>query len=920
MKSAKNSKKSHRWSLNPATARARASDRARGREADDGLTLIEVMIAFVILMISMVPLGYLLDSTASSAATARQRQAALQLADSWMEILSNSTPPMVNGSVNLDNWLTPTVPPGAQTPISSLAGTNYTVQAYYSLQSVNNGNGQSDLCSSGQPPSPSHPGVIEMQVQVSWGHGQSVIDSTNIDYPQPGVQTDGFLAVQVSNNGLIDSSHLNSAVNRIEALQVSITPTAGGTGYRFNPDKNGCVFAQVPQGNYTVSVAYPNPGTLVGYTGSPPFVTPTGSTTDDSTSVYPTGVPVTVSALQVVDLAAFDEGITTTISYGGASAVDGGAECPGAAALTCLALGNGSSAASAAWGDGGSTWSSTALSNVTNLNDVACTSGGSPTCVGVGYGPNGAEILTTASGFATTSTDTVPSGPSASPITDITKVTCPSANGCYALGTTANGPVLLAGAVGQTAPQSDTWSVVSPASTTFSSLSSIACPATTTCELSGSAVVGTAPSRPEIFRLDGDPATLATNGAWTPTFTTDTLPTSTGNALTVTAVGKVTCPTSTLCLAIAAGDSTSPSDPTILTATIAATPAAPAAPTASTWSNESTFPTGAGSVTGLSCTSTTCMAIGSAGGTGAVWSGDLTQSPHAWSQVTNLPTVPTITSVACGQPAAGDTADCGIAVPGQLLDGSLTGGAWAWNPSGPALPSGVSVQYYTGIACESPPSASRSTCTAVGATPQGPMIATSTNGPHGSWAIQTPSSLSSATVTDIPLEITPANITNWTSAAAPSQTNATTLPVLYPQPLGYSITAAGCPAQASLTPVASLSALAGGSASAIVPLGLLPLQVVSATGAPISGATVTLTSTLCPTDSYTLPVTDAYGNSKTSVPFGTYSYTVTTGTTVTPATALTITVNPSSVVVTNTAPAPPTAVTTYLPGPVQVSQ
>ena len=36
---------------------------------------------------------------------------------------------------------------------------------------------------------------------------------------------------------------------------MSITPTAGGTGYRFDPDKNGCVFAQVPQGNYTVSVA-----------------------------------------------------------------------------------------------------------------------------------------------------------------------------------------------------------------------------------------------------------------------------------------------------------------------------------------------------------------------------------------------------------------------------------------------------------------------------------------------------------------------------------------------------------------------------------------------------------------------------------------------------------------------------------------
>ena len=242
---------------------------------------------------------------------------------------------------------------------------------------------------------------------------------------------------------------------------------------------------------------------------------------------------MTDSALQVVDLAAFDEGITTPSAYGGAAAVDGGVECPGAAALTCLAPGTERPAASAAWGDGGSTWSSTALSNVTNLNHVACTSAARRPASVSGYGPNGAAILTTASDFATTSTDTVPSGPSASPITDITQVVCPSANGCYALGTTAN-RARYSSPERSDKPlrRATTGALSSPASTTFTSLSSIACPATTTCELSGSAVVGTAPCRPEIFRLDGDPATLATNGAWTPTFTTDTLPTSTGNALT----------------------------------------------------------------------------------------------------------------------------------------------------------------------------------------------------------------------------------------------------------------------------------------------------------------------------------------------------------------------------------------------------
>ncbi len=45
------------------------------------------------------------------------------------------------------------------------------------------------------------PRVIELQVTVSWGgplHNlQSVTDSTNIDYPKPGLQTEGFISLQL---------------------------------------------------------------------------------------------------------------------------------------------------------------------------------------------------------------------------------------------------------------------------------------------------------------------------------------------------------------------------------------------------------------------------------------------------------------------------------------------------------------------------------------------------------------------------------------------------------------------------------------------------------------------------------------------------------------------------------------------------
>ena len=325
------------------------------------------------------------------------------------------------------------------------------------------------------------------------------------------------------------------------------------------------------------------------------------------------------------------------------------------------------------------------------------------------------------------------------------------------------------------------------------------------------------------------------------------------------------------------------------------------------------FPTGAGSITGISCTSTTCVAIGTSGGSAAVWTGDLTQSPDAWAPASIPPgSISAATAVACGQPATGETADCDVAVahpsaPGQLLNGTLTGGLWNWNGlGGPS-----DIQYYIGVACETPPSASDSSCAAVGATASGPVITTSADGPSGPWTEETPSSLPGATVTGIPVETSAGNTGSWTNpvSAVQNQANATTLGNLYPQPLGYAIAAADCATEASDAPPATLSALAGGSASVTIPLGLLPLQVVSATGTPVGGATVTLTSATpsCPTDTYALPATDPNGMSQTSVPYGAYSYTVTSGAT---STTGIIQVGTNAVI---------SGTTTYLPGPVEVA-
>ncbi len=426
-----------------------------------------------------------------------------------------------------------------------------------------------------------------------------------------------------------------------------------------------------------------------------------------------------------------------------------------------------------------------------------------------------------------------------------------------------------------------------------------------------------------MLRLDGDPALLALNPFWTPIVNSDTLPSILPQM--VTSVGTITCPTTTTCLATAVGDQSSSTDPTIIAVTVAGSGP-------STWSSELNFPTGASSVTGLSCTATTCVAIGTATGAPAVWTGDLTQQPFAWTQSNGIPTNPStpnhvvaVTSVACGNPAPSDTADCVVAAitsaqsgSGELLTGSQSpGNGWAWNPA--TLPSDDTVQYFEGVSCESPPSAANATCAAVGATSGAPVILTSATGSSGTWNDVTPTTLPGATVTGIPIEIATSGVSNWSNPIkAGVGANATTLGnALFPQQFGYNIAAGDCPAEATGPALTNLSAPPGGTATSTVPLGLLPLQLIGTTGAPLSGATVTITSLSCLPDSYDLPASDATGLTMASVPYGSYSYTVTVGTSAVAYTSVTITVGANSIQVQSTASGTP--VTYYLPSVIPVS-
>jgi len=64
---------------------------------DEGVSLVEVMIAGMVLLLVMIPMGILLTSISSAAAQTRQRQAAEQLAASWLQVLENTPVPVVSG-------------------------------------------------------------------------------------------------------------------------------------------------------------------------------------------------------------------------------------------------------------------------------------------------------------------------------------------------------------------------------------------------------------------------------------------------------------------------------------------------------------------------------------------------------------------------------------------------------------------------------------------------------------------------------------------------------------------------------------------------------------------------------------------------------------------------------------------------------
>ncbi|HEX3839385.1 MAG TPA: prepilin-type N-terminal cleavage/methylation domain-containing protein [Acidimicrobiales bacterium] len=945
----------------PAGNRRISSPRRASRRPRDqsGYSLIEVMVALVLLLVTMIPLGYLVTNEVHQAASAKDSLAALGISEKWLEILGTAQdPPPRSGSLAVDTGrpLIPIRPDGTPLPnngTESRGGTTFTVRAEYTWTGTQDINTAPNLCTSGGAQ------VLNLQVTVNWGLNQHITDTTVLDYPPPGIPQYGFYQLQVSGDTTANDLGGNAWSSRVQAIPVTFTPT-GGTGVTIYPDQYGCVFAELNPGTYSVSVANPVAGSpLAGNTyGNPSFVQnlATDGTTAEPKGPFVSSATISAGVVTVATQLNYDEGSTVGLSYPTSTFAADGVTCPGVLQITCLSEGEGTTGSLGATPPkatlaytSGSTWSSAstpASPTSTRIASVACVS---IACIGVGYGltgstPHGVILSDNTTTPSAVTADTVPAS-----VASLTDVICPTATACVAWGTLTTGlPVVLAGTI---SASGDTWSLVtlpnnpllnqmsvlnqvscSPGSGSappncvavgsgsglldlwgwaasgplFGSgtsggtwvaplvpitglgnppnLTQVSCPSAGVCMAVGTGqilgVLGLGPVLPiavsGLFNPIGPGAI-----AWTP----DLFPLLPLLAPIPTTFTQLTCLSSNTCLLVGAG-----SKPFIYSAT--------AGLVGPLFLTLDAVPASTASISQLSCPSvSTCVALGTATNGGpAILSGAI-GAPDTWSAAGIIPaTIGSVSAVAC--PNATTCAIAADNLAGNQTAAILSGTpglatTWA-SATLPAVDAGT--LYLTGISCTPTVSPATSTCSAVGASASGATIMMSTGGPAGPWNDRSADpglAMTGSPTSSIPIELgtpglkkTGGSLGFWnavvgTTAAGTIIPLTTSIPTIFPFATGYGVAAGDCLTEYQAVSVGTgLASTVPGATSVTattVPLAVLPIQVNSSAGAAESGDVVTLTATTsgCTGDKYTLQPTGPDGFSRTEVPFGTYSLSVT---------------------------------------------
>jgi hypothetical protein len=232
--------------------------RGAGR-GEEGFGLVEAILALGLFITIVLTTYYVMYDTIEQTGVARQRVAATELAEQWLEKIANDPLTTLQSYIGHNVVLTPT-------PVNIVA-TSFTATAH--LEWTGEGNSPS-LCLSGNPPQ-----VITATVVVNWNVNVTLAETTVINPPYgTAVPTDGWVSVQITGSS---GSGPPAGVNNVV---VGINDGPHGAVTNYAPDDNGCVYQQEPPGSYTVTLSSP--------TGGPAYIdgqeNPTPST---STTVIP---------------------------------------------------------------------------------------------------------------------------------------------------------------------------------------------------------------------------------------------------------------------------------------------------------------------------------------------------------------------------------------------------------------------------------------------------------------------------------------------------------------------------------------------------------------------------------------------------------------------------------------------------------
>jgi len=846
--------------------------------------------AVAMVMVVLVGVGSLLMTVTSQAGNAIQKTAALSLAEQTIETLNNQGPPSnALGGPQVGT----TISEGSQVE----GNITYTTSAVFNWASVN---GTPDLCASGTVPQ-----ALDLTVTVKWGTTGSITDTTVLDYPPASVPVDGFIGVQINGDpaGLPGTNDLGGqpwggSNGRVTNVPVTFTPVTG-SAVTIDADTNGCAFIEVPPsttaGSYTLKVG-PVPGLATAFV-------PPGS----ASSVTLTNVTVQTNQVTTPTPIQYDEGAFINVQYPNTSATDDGASCPNVSSFQCLVTGQAPTGSNPDGTTGiaatasvlsGSTWISTTLGGVSRIESVACGN----LCIGVGYGSGGGAAITSVPTSPTSwSTSTLPSG-----VTALTQIKCPSAAVCLAIGSGTSGPVILAGTVGS----SVAW-LADTLPSGLSSLSQITCPSGSgACLAIGSNSSGGA------VILAGTPSSTLQ------TWVTDTLPSG------ITAITRLSCPASAAaCLAIASNASgpmilagsqssstqtwvadTLPAAPTSLTqltcsgttacmaiGTDAAGPiliAGSVSASVQTWVQD-TLPSGTTAIFQITCSGSTgttaCLALDSNSTTDGIMAGPISATPQTWVADSLPAGVSLLSQISCPSGAtacvATGTVGSGYASTAAIVTGAVSTATQTFSIGN--VPNGMSPVWFSGISCFG--GGPTPSCVVPGATETGAVLLSDSTTGSGSttWTNSSPSSLNGLRTANLPITVSNSEPPGTSYTPCQSGTCGSSIGPLFPFTAGYSLGAGDCLGELANASV-STSSVPGTSQSAaptvILPLGLLPIEVVNANGTPVAGATLTAkvedptvpanVSCNSPTQTYSFPATGPDGFTRLDVIYETYMISV----------------------------------------------